>query len=153
MFFLKLSTALLSLASSVASAAPAKEATPHGLAKRADGSSRAQAKNAVFDIDGWLNIAEINCYIMLCFMGGNRILSVANLQITGSRPWLMQPPAVSANPTSRRPTRPIPMQEQKVNRSATWTSMALLGPATTRQALRTSRGEVSSCNKANFGTS
>ncbi|KAI8627086.1 hypothetical protein F5Y19DRAFT_477975 [Xylariaceae sp. FL1651] len=40
---------------------------------RGDGSSRNSPIDASFDISGWENIAEENCYIMLCLMGGNRV--------------------------------------------------------------------------------
>lgn len=34
--------------------------------------------DAEFDVTGWPLSAEFNCYIMLCVMGGNRVLCVSN---------------------------------------------------------------------------
>lgn len=67
---------LMSLFFSVALTVPVNEPMEHsGLSARAgtnDGSSRQNAKEATFDVTGWEDIAEENCYDMLCLRGGER---------------------------------------------------------------------------------
>ncbi|KAI0169910.1 hypothetical protein GGR52DRAFT_592504 [Hypoxylon sp. FL1284] len=71
---------LLSLSCSTAIAAPAAElldeteARENGssLAVRASGTQRDPIP-AHFDITGWENIAEEDCYVMLCLENGNRV--------------------------------------------------------------------------------
>jgi hypothetical protein len=50
--------------------------TSDGLAliKRAPGDSSTNPIAATFDISNWADIAEENCYVMLCMYAGNRIL-------------------------------------------------------------------------------
>jgi hypothetical protein len=68
---------LLSLTPSLTYAAPFNDGSKNSLMKRyGDGSSEAQAKKAVFDTEGWEDLAEMNCFIMLCVLGGKRTLSV-----------------------------------------------------------------------------
>jgi hypothetical protein len=43
------------------------------LVKRVPGDSASNPIDADFDITGWPNIAEENCYAMLCLLGGNRV--------------------------------------------------------------------------------
>ncbi|KAI1170211.1 hypothetical protein F4777DRAFT_584136 [Nemania sp. FL0916] len=45
----------------------------YSIMTRGDGSSKSSPVDASFDISGWENIAEENCYIMLCLMDGNRV--------------------------------------------------------------------------------
>jgi hypothetical protein len=44
-----------------------------GLVKRVRGDSPANAIEGSFDVTNWPNIAEENCYAMLCLLEGNRI--------------------------------------------------------------------------------
>ncbi|QIX02297.1 hypothetical protein AMS68_007814 [Peltaster fructicola] len=43
------------------------------LQTRAPGDSASQPIQANFNIDGWEDIAEENCRVMLCILGGNRV--------------------------------------------------------------------------------
>ena len=68
---------LLSLLSSVTLAAPVAEPIEEidsepGLVKRA-GGSHGDPIDATFNIAGWPNIAEENCFVMLCMLGGERV--------------------------------------------------------------------------------
>jgi hypothetical protein len=65
---------LCSLLCSATLAAPAAEPINEAeLVKRAPGDSAADPIDAVFDITHWPNIAEENCYVMLCLLNGNRV--------------------------------------------------------------------------------
>lgn len=44
------------------------------LTKRVPGANRNNPIDATFDITNWEDLAEQNCQIMLCLMGGNRVL-------------------------------------------------------------------------------
>lgn len=67
---------LLSLLYCTAFAAPATNHSEVDLVKRAPGDSRNEPIDAHFDTDGWSTIAEQDCYIALCILGGNRVLYV-----------------------------------------------------------------------------
>lgn len=43
------------------------------IMKREAGDSASDPVNAEFDITGWENIAEEDCFVMLCLRGGNRV--------------------------------------------------------------------------------
>lgn len=70
---------LLSLTFTTALAAPATDLISEletreevrDLTRRA-GESESNPVDATFDISGWENIAEMNCYVMLCLKGGKR---------------------------------------------------------------------------------
>lgn len=65
---------LFSLLCSATLAAPVAEPINEAeLVKRVPGASAADPIDANFDITNWPNIAEENCYAMLCLLGGNRV--------------------------------------------------------------------------------
>lgn len=73
MLTLKTCAVILSLTSSITIAAPVNDVSPNPLAKRVEPTSgpgsKGQPKNLQISIDGWRDLAEINCYIMLCILG------------------------------------------------------------------------------------
>ncbi|KAF1958480.1 hypothetical protein CC80DRAFT_592168 [Byssothecium circinans] len=71
MLSLKICAVFLSFTWSLALAAPVNDLSPSPLAKRAEDGpgSKANPKQGVFKIQGWENLAEIDCYIMLCILG------------------------------------------------------------------------------------
>jgi hypothetical protein len=52
---------------------PVTQPSATQLLKRAPGDSPVEPIEARFNISGWRDIAELNCYNMLCIRGGNRI--------------------------------------------------------------------------------
>jgi hypothetical protein len=70
--FSRLSLAFLLLSSPFAIAAPAIDVSDITIVKRAAGTE-ADPHDARFNIDGWESIAEQDCYIMLCVLGGRRV--------------------------------------------------------------------------------
>lgn len=84
MLSLKICAIILSLTSSVTLAAPVSDVSPNPLAspltKRVtygDGKTKDRPRRGVFRIEGWTDLAEIDCYIMLCIIGSS-ILSVSH---------------------------------------------------------------------------
>lgn len=67
MLSLKFCALLLSLTPSLTLAAPVDDVSARHLAKRGDGT-RQNPKQAIFKIEGWTDLAEIDCYIMLCLL-------------------------------------------------------------------------------------
>ena len=65
MLSLKLGALILSLISSFASGAPLNDVI--ALEKRSDGT-KSSPRQAIFRIEGWEDLADINCYIMLCIV-------------------------------------------------------------------------------------
>ncbi|KAI0528410.1 hypothetical protein GGR58DRAFT_509383 [Xylaria digitata] len=70
---------LLVCCSAILAAPLAGSSVEHGadydeirLSARGDGTQN-DPKDAFFNIAGWQNIAEEDCYAMLCLMGGNRV--------------------------------------------------------------------------------
>ena len=67
------SLVLLTLLFSAAFAAPIGDSSNNeGLVKRA-GGSRNDPIHATFDITGWEDIAEENCFAMLCVRDGDQV--------------------------------------------------------------------------------
>jgi hypothetical protein len=54
-------------------AIPVENPSGPGLLKRAPGDTQYEPIEATFDIHDWPNIAEEDCYITLCILGGNRV--------------------------------------------------------------------------------
>jgi hypothetical protein len=71
MISLKICAIILSLTLTITIAAPVSDVTPDSLVKRGDGSKKESPRRGVFKIEGWLDLAEVDCYIMLCIIGGN----------------------------------------------------------------------------------
>ncbi|KAF2676374.1 hypothetical protein K458DRAFT_437278 [Lentithecium fluviatile CBS 122367] len=74
MLSLKVCAILLSFTSSITLAAPVSDESPNPLAKRVtygDGSSKDKPLRGIFRIEGWTDLAEIDCYIMLCIIGSS----------------------------------------------------------------------------------
>lgn len=69
---------ILSLTAYITFAVPLSDVGTTPLAKRGDGS-KDYPKKAIFKIEGWEDLAEIDCYIMLCIIGSS-VLSVSYLK-------------------------------------------------------------------------
>lgn len=52
---------------------PRNTTQPGKLVPRAPGDTASDPIDITFDITGWPNIAEENCYAMLCLLNGNRV--------------------------------------------------------------------------------
>lgn len=64
---------LFSLLGSAVIAAPAAVMQVTELVKRVPGDGKTDYIDATFDTTHWPNIAEQNCYAMLCLLSGNRV--------------------------------------------------------------------------------